>query len=236
MTADDAAKKIVYQQSSEYQSGVKARLKGEDVDAKLKKELSVDDISNSFDQSWLPFTDPKVGYTPESRLAMYGQYSEQVKERYQEHGDWGRAKKEAAATLGKSWGVTRVNGAPTVVPYAPERAPVMAGIENPADVLAAGAVAAIKDTAGYEPSRKSLQFIPVPGVTPAAYKAGQPVPYILKWEDANGNVQVSQKHFLIDGKDARAARDAVRSTGTAANTAAALKLQRQGLIDAGGVE
>jgi hypothetical protein len=212
MTADDAAKKIVYQQSSEYQSGVKARLKGEDVDAKLKKELSVDDISNSFDQSWLPFTDPKVGYTPESRLAMYGQYSEQVKERYLEHGDWGRAKKEAAGTLGKSWGVTRVNGAPTVVPYAPERAPVMAGIENPADVLAAGAVAAIKDAAGYEPARKSLQFIPVPGVTPAAYKAGQPVPYILKWEDANGQVQVSQKHFLIDGKDARAAQTGQRQT------------------------
>jgi hypothetical protein len=212
MTADDAAKKIVYQQSSEYQSGVKARLKGEDVDAKLKKDLSVSDISNSFDQSWLPFTDPKVGYTPESRLAMYGQYSEQVKERYLEHGDWGRAKKEAAATLGKSWGVTRVNGTPTVVPYAPERAPVMAGIENPADAIATGAISAIKDAAGYEPSRKSLQFIPVPGVTPAAYKAGQPVPYILKWEDANGNVQMSQKHFLIDGKDARAAQTGQRQT------------------------
>jgi hypothetical protein len=212
MTADDAAKKIVYQQSSEYQSSVKARLKGEDVDAKLKKELSVDDISDAFDQSWLPFTDPKVGYTPESRLAMYGQYSEQVKERYLEHGDWGRAKKEAAGTLGKSWGVTRVNGAPTVVPYAPERAPVMAGIENPSDVIATGAINAVKDAVGYEPARKSLQFIPVPGVTPAAYKAGQPVPYILKWEDANGQVQMSQKHFLIDGKDARAAQTGQRQT------------------------
>jgi hypothetical protein len=212
MTADEAAKKIVYQQSSEYQSSVKARLKGEDVDEKIKKELSVGAISDAFDQSWWPLTDPKVGYTPESRLAMYGQYSEQVKERYLEHGDWGLAKTQAAKTLGKSWGVSRVNGTATVVPYAPERAPVMAGIENPADAIAAGAISAIKDAAGYEPSRKSLQFIPVPGVTPAAYKAGQPVPYILKWEDANGNVQVSQKHFLIDGKDARAAQTGQRQT------------------------
>ncbi len=189
MTGDDAAKKIIREQSPEYQASVKAKLKNEDIDAKVRKDLSINDLAGAFDQvPWIPFTDPSVGFDPNTRQVMFAQYAEQVKERYLETGDWDVAKKQAADTLKRTWGVTRVNGSAVVMPYPPERAPAYAGIENASEAIAMQAIDAIKAEWGGpagEIDRRSLRFTPVPGATAAAYKSGQPVPYIISWQDKN---------------------------------------------------
>jgi hypothetical protein len=144
MTAQDAAKKIIQQQSPEYQA-MKAKIKPEDIDAKIKKELSVGDLAHQFDQvPWIPFTDPKVGFDPKQRLEMYSQYAEGVKEHYLENGDWDLAKKQSANDLKKTWGVSTVNGSQTVMQYPPERAPAYAGIVDPAAAISKQAIEAVK--------------------------------------------------------------------------------------------
>jgi hypothetical protein len=98
------------------------------------------------------------------------------------------------------------------MPYAPERAPVFAGIENVSDVIASQAVEAIKTETGIAPSRATLQLRPIPGVTAAAYKAGQPVPYRLWWEDASGVLQTNRLPFVADHVAMRTAQSDRRRT------------------------
>lgn len=189
MSADEAAKKIIREQSPEYQASVKARLKSEDVDAKIKKELSIGDLADAFDDSiWSGA--PNVGFDPGSRAAMYAQYAEQVKERYLESGDFSAAKKQAAEQFKKTFGVSSVNGSRVVMPYPPELSAGFRGVEGASDAIATQAVQAIKTETGGDVERKGLRLSPIPGVTADAYKAGKPVPYMLSWTDKNGVLQV----------------------------------------------
>lgn len=195
MTADDAAKKIIQAQSPEYQA-MKAKIKPEDIDAKIKKDLSINDLAGAFDQvPWIPFTDPKVGFDPKQRLEMYSQYAEGVKEHYLENGDWNLAKKQAANDLKKTWGVSSINGSQTVMQYPPERAPAYAGVADPAAAISKQAIEAVKIEAGTDIDRKSIKLQPIPGVTAQAYKSGQPVPYMLMWTDKENVV-----HMLNPGR------------------------------------
>lgn len=196
MTAEDAAKKIVREQSPEYQAGVKAKLKTEDIDAKIRKELSINDVAGQFDNSFLGLApNPSVGFDPATRQSMFSQYAEQVRERYMETGDWSLAKTQAADSLKKTWGISKVNGSATVMQYPPERAPAYAGIADPAAGVAKQAIDAVKAETGNAIEAKGLRLMPIPGLTGDAYKAGQPVPYNLMWTDKAGVV-----HMLNPGK------------------------------------
>lgn len=213
MSGDEAAKKIIREQSHEYQASIKAKLKNEDIDAKVRKDLSIDDLAGAFDQvPWIPLTDPNVGFDPATRQSMFSQYAEQVKERYLETGDWSVAKKQAVDTLKRTWGVSRVNGKAVVMPYPPERAPAYAGIENASEVIATNALESIKAESGLDAKRSSLRFISVPGVTAAAYKSGQPVPYILSWQDDKGIVHTLNpgRAFVADPTAIRGAQSETR--------------------------
>lgn len=215
MSAEDAAKRIIRDQSPEYQAGVKAKLKTEDIDTKLKKELSINDLAGAFDESWLPFTNPNVGFDPGTRQGMYAQYAEQVKERYLENGDWSLAKKQAANDLKKTWGVTSVNGKSVVMQYPPERAPVYAGIENASEAIAGHAVEIVKAEFGADIDRASIRLQPIPGATAAAYKAGRPPPYMLMWTDKAGTVHMLNpgKAFVADPQALRGAQTDKRRKG-----------------------
>ncbi len=217
MTNAEAANRIIRDQSPEYQAQIKTRLKGEDIDAKIKKELNVGDLAGAFDQvPWIPFTDPKVGFNPGARAEMFGQYAEQVKDNYlnSANGDWSLAKKMAARQVGKTWGVTSINGTSTLVQYPPERSPQFNGVENAAEAIAADAIKTVKATTGQDVTRKDVWTMPIPGRTGPAYKAGEPTPYQLWYRDKDGISQMIQpgqgREFVPDANAIKEAKTAER--------------------------
>jgi GH24 family phage-related lysozyme (muramidase) len=222
MSAQEAAQKIIKERSPEYQSSVKARIKTEDVDAKIKKELTVNDLRAQFDSSTLGWAfNPQIEFSPSGRTELYAQYAEQVKERYLETGDWSLAKKQAGETVKRVWGVTNINGSAgitgggVVMQYPPERAPAYAGIENVSDKFAAHAIETIKAETGKDVSRSNLRIAPVPSVTARQYKGNEAPQYYLSWQDENGNVQMLSpgKAFVVDPKVLRQAQTAARQAG-----------------------
>lgn len=204
MTASEAANRIVREQTPEYKASVNAKIKSEDVDEKIRKNLKISDLANVFDVGRGPFgligDNPEVGFSPRTRDVMFDQYAERVKEHYLDGSDWDTSKKLAGFDLKKTWGVSAVNGTKTVMPYAPELAPVYRGIDRAADGIATQAMEAIKEATGEDVNRKSLRFGIIPGVTAQDYKAGRPPRYIIAWEDKNGLLQTLNpgKAFVAD--------------------------------------
>src|SRR5438034_5976426 len=133
MSAADGTKKIIEERTPEYEQRVKARIKSEDVNAIVKKELKDSDIRHAFDDSWIPFNDPKLTYSPEMRTRAMGDYEEAFRENFAKNGDVSLSKQLALDEMKKTWGVTTVSGGKTVMKYPPERSPVYAGIENPSE-------------------------------------------------------------------------------------------------------
>ena len=189
MTATEATRKYMESQTPEYQAK-QAKIKTEDLNDIVKKRVSIDDLRGAFDDSWLGWrANPKVGFAPEPRQEMYNTYVEQFKKFYLENGDISLAKKLAADSLKKTWGVSTVNGSNVVMPYPPEKSPRFANMENASELIADQAIAAVKEETGQDIKRDALQFKIIPAVTAAAYKAGQPTLYQIFWTDKNGVVQ-----------------------------------------------
>lgn len=145
MTAADAAAKIMEERTPEYEQKVRAKIKSEDVNDIVKKQLKDSDIRHAFDDSWIPFNDPKLTFNPEMRQRAMGDYEESFRENFAKNGDVALSKTLALDEMKRTWGVTTVNGSKTVMKYPPERSPVYAGIENASEHIAQQAVAAIKE-------------------------------------------------------------------------------------------
>lgn len=183
---DEAAKRYTERQSVEYKAKVTARLESEDINKVVKDSVSLGDVANFFDQSSLPFTDPNVGFSPEMRRGMLGDYEELFRESYAKNGDIDLSKKLALEQMRKVWGVSSVTGQATVMRYPPELAPALRGLPNASVEIARQAVEAVKAETGRDVRRESLILTPVPAVTPDAYRSGQAPPYLLSWVDENG--------------------------------------------------
>jgi hypothetical protein len=215
MTAQQAAQQIIKERDPEYKAKINARIKSEDVDAKIKKELSVNDIAGQFDEiPWVPFTNPNVGFDPGTRAVMFSIYAEEVKRHYLETGDWAQAKVLAANDLKKTWGVTRVGGSATVVPYPAEKAPAYAGIEGVDERIARQAIEAIEQDRDIKIDRSALRLTPIPGRTAQAYKAGLPPPYMVSWLDKDGVLHSLNpgQAFVADPQRMRDEQDLARRT------------------------
>lgn len=199
MTAEQAARKIAEENTPEYQAKVTARIKSENIDDMIKKKVSIDDMRGAFDTSWFPGK-PNVEFGPEARMSAYTDYAELVRSNYLENGDLSLSKDLAAKQMKRVWGVSKVNGADVVMRYPPDRAPNLAGIEDPAPKIAAQAIAAIKDGTGQDVPRDKIMFAPIPGRTATPYIGGQPAPYALSWFDKNGTLQMLNpgKAFVVD--------------------------------------
>lgn len=186
MTAKDAARKYIESQTPEYKAKAAARIKNENIDEIVKKQLSVDDIRSAFDASWWPGR-PAVGFDPKTRLAMFNDYAELFRGYYMDEGDVKESKALALKQLNRVWGVSRVNGSDIVMRYAPEKAPAYQGIENVSDKIAEQAIAAIKEETGQDVKRGQLRLMPVPeGRTSMAFWRGEPPPYFLSWQNKDG--------------------------------------------------
>lgn len=212
MSGTDAAKKFIEQQTPEYQAKL-TKIKSEDIAKIVKDKVSINDVRGAFDDSWIPFNDPNIGFSPGQRQSMFDTYVEQFKGHYAENGDVNLSKKLAGDDLKKTWGVTTVNGSKVVVPYPPEKSPRFSGLENAPEVIANQAIAAIKAETGNDVKREQLQFQPIPAVTATAFKSGQPTPYNVLWSDKNGVVHTLNpgRAFAPDAKQAVAEADAKRT-------------------------
>ncbi len=205
LSPEEAAKRIIRNQSPEYKAKVKALLKTEDVDAIIRKQGAdgtlLNDMRAGFDPSFLGLApNPALESTPGARNVAMSDFGELLKEKYLESagGDMGLAKKQALTQFKKVWGVSAVNGKETIMRFAPERAPAYAGIENVADHIAEQAISAVKEWNGTDIKRKDLfHFMPV-NETAAQYDKGLPPRYILTYTDKNGNPQTIPNTFYAD--------------------------------------
>lgn len=189
MTAQQAAAKLIEQNTPEYQAQVKARIKNEDLDKIVKDKLKPSDLGSAFNEGLPLIGRPSVEFNPEMRAAAMSSYVELFRERYLEHGDVDLAKKQAAEQLKKAWGVSYVTGSVggVFMRYPPEKAPAYANIPDASSRIAVQAVESIKAETGQDVDRKKIILSPTPGgQTAMAYKSGEPVPYTLSWFDKSG--------------------------------------------------
>lgn len=145
LTTQQAAQRIIAEQSPEYQASVRARVKNEDVDAIIKKQLDIGDLKSLFNEGIPLIGRPNVEFTPEARQGMFQDYAEVFRDFYMQKGDVGQAKELAKQQLSKLWGTTYINGkfGGNLMRYAPEKAPAYAGIPDVGARVAAQAQDAI---------------------------------------------------------------------------------------------
>ena len=208
MTAEQAAAKHVESLTPEYQAKVKAKIKNEDLDQIVKKQVSVDDLRAAFDQSWWPGK-PAVGVNPEQRGAMYSDYVELFRDNYEKTGDVEQSKALSVKQLRKTWGPSDVTGSTIVTRYPIDRAPIYAGFDDAPKQIADQAVAAIKEQTGQIVTPDKLRFIPLSGGrTSMPYWRGEAPPYRLIWEDDKGvlNELAPGKGFVADPEPMRASK------------------------------
>jgi len=223
MTPQQAAQKIIEENSPEYKAKVQARIKNEDVGEIVKKQLSVGDLEKQFGEGWggllHPFTTgrPNVEFTEGAKAAAFNDYAELFRDRYMQTGNVDTAKAQAIEQMKKLWGVSHLSGSATgtLMRYPPERAPAYADIPDVTNRIADAAISAIKTEVapsgpqlekgapeGEAITRDKIILTPTPGgETARAYMAGQPVPYLLSWFDKDGHLQMLNpgRAFVFDG-------------------------------------
>lgn len=224
LTAADATKRIMEERTPEYQQKVMARIKSEDMNAIVKKELKDSDIRSAFDPSFLGLApNPQLTFSPEMRVRAMGDYEEIFREKFAANGDASLSKTLALEEMKKTWGVTTVSGTKTVMKYPPERSPAYAGIENPSDHIAMQAQSAVKDLNGVDVDRSKIRLDEVKS-TAERYMRGDPPTYVLSYVDKNGHVQTIPKQFYADPAAMRAAQTGARAAQSAKiNEAAGIK-------------
>jgi hypothetical protein len=225
MSAKDATARIMEERTPEYEQKVKAKLKSDDVNDAVKKNLTVNDIRSAFDPSFLGLApNPQLTFSPEMRVRAMGDYEEIFREKFLKNGDVSLSKTLALEEMKSVWGVTTVNGSKTIMKFAPEMSRVYAGIENVSEQIALQATAVIKDWNGADVDRKNVILRDVT-VTGEQFSKGTPPRYALEYIDKNGNRQVVPRQFFADP-------DQMRNQQTAARAAQSAKIQQRVDIDA----
>ncbi|WP_398469658.1 lysozyme [Tardiphaga sp.] len=225
LSAAEATKKIMEERTPEFERDIKARIKSEDVNAIVRKELKDGDIRSAFDPSFLGLApNPQLTFNPEMRQRAMGDYEEIFREQFAKNGDVGRSKTLALEEMKRTWGVTEVSGQKTIIKYPPERAPAYAGVQNAAEHIAQQALAAIKDLNGVDVERSKLRMDEV-RTTGERYTRGEPPTYILSYTDKNGVAQTIPRPFYADP-------GLMRDAQTAQRAAQSARIQQRVAIDA----
>lgn len=225
MSAADATKRIMEERTPEYERNVKAKIKKEDLDQIVKKELNEGQIRSAFDPSFLGLAvNPALTFNPEMRQRAMGDYETAFRDHFLKNGDVSLSKTLAQEEMKKTWGVTSVNGSKTVMKYPPERSPVYQGIENPSEHIAIQAVTAIKDLNGADVERSKIRLDEVKN-TAERFMRGEAPTYVLSYTDKNGHVQTIPKQFYADPA-------LMRNEQTARRAAQSGRIQERVAIDA----
>jgi GH24 family phage-related lysozyme (muramidase) len=216
MSPEQATARIMEERTPEYERTVKARIKSEDVNQIVKKELKPGDITGAFDDSWIPFNDPKLTWDVASRERAMGDYEEIFREKFATSGagDVALSKKQALQEMRRTWGVTNLDGNKTVMKFAPEGARAYAGIENVSDKIAQQAVETIKEWNGVDVDRSKLRIDQAKG-TGERYMKGEEPTYLLRYEDKNGIWQTVPGLFYADAGKMRMTQNEARAKAVA---------------------
>lgn len=119
LTPAQAAQKIAEMNDPDKQRERKAL---EPAAKEFRKQLENDDLGSMFDESWLPFNDPNIGFTEGQRLGIQAEYLAIAEEQfYQANGNVELAKNRAAEEMKRLYGVTRMGSSATVIKHPPER-------------------------------------------------------------------------------------------------------------------
>lgn len=225
MTAADATKKIMEERTPEFEQNVKAKIKKEDIDQIVKKQLSDSDIRSAFDPSFLGLAvNPQLGFDPAMRQRAMGDYEAEFRDAFMRNGDVDLSKKLALEGMKRTWGVSQVSGSKIVMKYPPDRAPAYQGIERVADGIASQAVAAVKEWNGADVPRDKISVQEMKG-TAERFLSGKPPIYLLSYTDKNGHVQTIPKPFYADPVEMRASQTQQREAATN-------KIQQRVAVDA----
>jgi len=211
MTAADAARKIMEENAPGYEWTGKAKIKPEDVDQVVRKNLSDGDIRSAFDPSFLGLArNPDLAFSPEARLRAMGDYETAFRDHFMKNGDVSRSKELALAEMKRTWGVTNVNGSKVVMKFPPERARVYAGIDNVSEHIGAQAVEAVKEANGVDVPRSKIRLHETRR-TGERYVRGETPTYTLSYEDKDGVIQTIPRAFYADPQRMREATTAQRA-------------------------
>lgn len=197
MSREDAARRIMLEQSAEY----KAKVKVQDGEVKkfnddLRKNAVTDLKKASFPGSAWLLGSNDLG-APKIRDAVSQDYAELATKRYQETGDVDGAKRYAVAQLSKMWGVTQGE---RMMKFPPELARGYPKVDGSHSYVYRQAAEAIKDARGHDVDPKNIVLMEAGKVqTAEAFRSGAPVPYTIMYFRKNEDGYLAPEY--VYGRD-----------------------------------
>lgn len=193
LSSAQAAQKIANNNNPDKKRDRKAM---EPAAGEFKKQIGNDDVASIFDKSYLPFTDPAIGFTEGQALGIQAEYIAIAEEQfYQANGNVEIAKNRAKEEMKRLYGVTHTSGKPTVMKHPPEmRWPqitpqsALEGVFG--DPLQYAKTQLYQDLYAIDPNidTSTVQFVSTPQ-TDAMVKRGELPAYSVFYTDKNGVLQ-----------------------------------------------
>ena len=119
LSPSDAARRIAEQNDP---NKIRERKALEPAVKEFRKQIENTDIGSMFDDSWLPFTDPKVGFNEQQAFGIAADYMAIAEEQfYASGGNPELAKNRANAEMKRLYGTTDITGTKTIMKYPPEK-------------------------------------------------------------------------------------------------------------------
>ena len=119
LPVSDAAKRIAEQNNPDK---IRERKALEPAAKEFRKQIENTDIGAIFDDSWLPFNDPKLGFNEQQAAGIAADYLAIAEEQfYASGGNPELAKNRADAEMKRLYGTTEITGTKSVMKYPPEK-------------------------------------------------------------------------------------------------------------------
>lgn len=208
MTPEDAAQRLRDAQDPQRQRDRKAL---EPAAKEFMKQIENVDLGSMFDESWIPFNDPAIGFNEGQRLGITAEYQAIAEQEfYATNGNAELAMNRAQETMKRLYGVTELSGSKVVMKHPPERYwPAMPGSDpfgyareqiveelsqfiSDDDVTGWFPTTGAREAALPDMKKQMLMNSLIIQATPdtdAMVKAGQLPAYFVGYVDPNGNVQ-----------------------------------------------
>ncbi|QYM72911.1 hypothetical protein K1X45_00060 [Pseudochrobactrum sp. Wa41.01b-1] len=119
LSPSDAARRIAEQNDP---NKIRERKALEPAAKEFRKQIENTDIGAIFDDSWLPFNDPKLGFNEQQAAGIAADYLAIAEEQfYASGGNPELAKNRADAEMKRLYGTTEITGTKSVMKYPPEK-------------------------------------------------------------------------------------------------------------------
>lgn len=235
MSPEEAAKRIAEMNDPDKQRDRRAL---EPAAKEFTKQIEGENLAEVFDESWMPFNDPDIGFTEGQALGIQAEYQAIAQEQFfQANGNADIARNRAKEEMKRLYGVTNLTGRPVVMKHPPERYwPKNTASEGGAfgigaDPLGYAKTQLFAEIAGrdaeFDPN--SVQFVTTPA-TEQMIKRGEMPGYAVFYTDKDGVIQTFPG--MLWRPDVKPAADAIekRNIERAEDAAAADEFQRERVI------